>query len=365
MTNESDLLRDRILSGDADAGPRYAVVWLQRVSRTFALNIRVLPGALENAVRLAYLFCRIADTVEDDREMPAARRIELLELFCACFRPEGPDFDAVARFRDALPAQWRTSEEDDRFLTWHCEPVFREYAKVDAAARAPIDARVLEMCRGMAKYCALRGEDGWFELADEAALRDYCYYVAGLVGLMLCDLWAWHEPSIRGERLERLRSRAVGFGLALQYVNIARDIPADRRRDTVFLPRSLWERHGTDPRTCLDPEARDRATRALADLLRLAQAEVETAHAYVLDLPRGCWRIRLFCLWPLLMAQETLVELGRHLPDVLDPSKRVKIGRKAVRRILLTTSLAAPSNLLLQGMFRRRNRALFASLETP
>lgn len=365
MTNESELLRESILSGDATAGPRYAVVWLQRVSRTFALNIRVLPGALENAVRLAYLFCRIADTVEDDRILPASERIELLGRFAACFRPEGPDLAAVARFRDGLPVHWRTSEEDDQFLSWHCEPIFAQYAMVPAAARAGIDARVIEMCEGMAKYAALRGEDGWFFLESVEDLRDYCYYVAGLVGLLLCDLWAWHDPAITGARLERLRSRAVGFGLALQYVNISRDIPADHGRETVFVPRALWGRHGVEARDCTDPRARAKATRAVADLLVLAQAEVEIAHAYILDLPRTSWRIRLFCLWPLLMAQETLVALGRNLSDVLDPSKRVKIGRKAVKRIMLSTAICAPSNLLLGGMFRRRNLALKQSLERP
>lgn len=363
LQNEAELLRERILSGDDSAGPRYAVVWLQRVSRTFALNIRVLPGPLENTVRLAYLFCRIADTVEDDRVLPASERIELLGRFAACFRPEGPDMAAVARFREGLPAHWKSSEENDQFLSWHCEPVFREYAKVAVPARIAIDARVIEMCEGMAKYAALRGEDGWFFLDTVEGLRDYCYFVAGLVGLLLCDLFAWHEPSISGARLVRLRSRAVGFGLALQYVNISRDIPADHSRETVFVPRELWQRHGVEARTCIDAAVRPQAERALAELLLLAQAEVEIAQEYVLDLPRCAWRIRLFCLWPLLMAQDTLVVLGQRLPDVLDPSKRVKIGRKAVRKILLSTTVCAPFNFLLAAMFRRRNRALKKSLE--
>lgn len=363
--NKLDSLRQDILEGDPAAGPAFARQWLKRVSRTFALNIRVLPGPLENAVRLAYLFCRIADTVEDDRALPASERIRLLELFLACFRPEGPDMEAVRTFRGHLPTFWKDSSEDDQFLSWHCEPVFAEYAKLEDGARHPIDARVIEMCQGMAKYAALRGEDGWFALGTIEDLRDYCYYVAGLVGLLLCDLFAWHEPSIAGARLERLRSRAVGFGLALQYVNIARDIPADHSRQTVFVPDELWRRHGLEARNCTSPEARTAATRALAELLLLAQAEVETAHAYILDLPRRAYRIRLFCLWPLLMAQDTLVRLGERLPDVLDPAQRVKIGRKAVTHIMRTTLVCASSNTLIGGMFRRRNERLRAALERP
>jgi farnesyl-diphosphate farnesyltransferase len=363
--NKLDSLRQDILDGDPAAGPAFARQWLKRVSRTFALNIRVLPAPLENAVRLAYLFCRIADTVEDDRVLPASERISLLEQFQACFQADGPDMAAVHTFRDSLPAHWEDSTEDDQFLSWHCEPVFAQYAKLDAGARSPIDSRVIEMCVGMAKYAALRGEDGWFTLDSVEDLRDYCYFVAGLVGLLLCDLFAWHEPSISGKRLERLRSKAVGFGLALQYVNIARDIPADHSRQTVFVPDELWRRHGLDARNCTNPDAREAATQALAELLQLAQIEVEAAHAYILDLPRRAYRIRLFCLWPLLMAQDTLVKLGENLPDVLDPTKRIKIGRKAVTHIMRTTLLCASSNTLIGGMFRRRNERLRAALERP
>ena len=38
---------------------------LPQVSRTFAPGIDVLPGPLADPVRLAYLLCRVADTIED------------------------------------------------------------------------------------------------------------------------------------------------------------------------------------------------------------------------------------------------------------------------------------------------------------
>src|SRR3989442_2744085 len=38
---------------------------LPRVSRTFALNIRLLGGSMREAVRIGHLLCRIADTIED------------------------------------------------------------------------------------------------------------------------------------------------------------------------------------------------------------------------------------------------------------------------------------------------------------
>ena len=52
----------------------YAEEILLQVSRTFALNINVLKGKLHKSILLAYLYLRIADTVEDDPEMCAVEK---------------------------------------------------------------------------------------------------------------------------------------------------------------------------------------------------------------------------------------------------------------------------------------------------
>src|SRR5262245_7292454 len=44
---------------------RFCRAILPRVSRTFAINIRLLPGGFRDVVGLAYLLCRAADTLED------------------------------------------------------------------------------------------------------------------------------------------------------------------------------------------------------------------------------------------------------------------------------------------------------------
>src|SRR5512147_1483877 len=51
---------------------------LPEVSRTFALNIPVLPSPLDEVVTIAYLLCRIADTVEDEAAVGVAERRALL-----------------------------------------------------------------------------------------------------------------------------------------------------------------------------------------------------------------------------------------------------------------------------------------------
>ena len=54
---------------------------LQHVSRTFALTIPELPHALRIVISNAYLLCRIADTIEDDKSMSLEKKKEYSELF--------------------------------------------------------------------------------------------------------------------------------------------------------------------------------------------------------------------------------------------------------------------------------------------
>ena len=44
------------------------------------------------------------------------------------------------------------------------------------------------MAEGMAKWVA----KNWI-IDTEADLDDYTYYVAGLVGVMLSDIWKWYD----------------------------------------------------------------------------------------------------------------------------------------------------------------------------
>ena len=51
---------------------------LVRVSRTFAINIKILKGNSYKGLLLAYLLCRIADTIEDDPCFPVPFKMQKL-----------------------------------------------------------------------------------------------------------------------------------------------------------------------------------------------------------------------------------------------------------------------------------------------
>ncbi len=200
--------------------PPFGTCWaiLPRVSRSFALVIRWLPRRLDDAVMVSYLLCRIADTIEDSLR-PAAEKRRLLAGFAAGLdagRPEVP-LDGYPREYECLMA--RTGE------------VLECYRSLPASARAVIRARVEEMCSGMSRWCDR-------EIRTLADQNEYCYCVAGLVGLMLTDLFRAYGH-LADRDAEQLRPLAVDFGLALQKVNVLRDLRADLLRGAVTgRPRS-------------------------------------------------------------------------------------------------------------------------------
>ena len=71
----------------------YQAEILQGVSRTFALNIPQLPGALRDVVGNVYALCRIADTIEDEPALSPAQKQAFSERF----------IDVVAGRADVAP----------------------------------------------------------------------------------------------------------------------------------------------------------------------------------------------------------------------------------------------------------------------
>jgi phytoene synthase len=62
-------------------------------------------------------------------------------------------------------------------------------------------------------------------------LLHYCYRVAGVVGLMVCD--------VVGIKDKNLKYFAIDLGIAMQLVNIIRDIKEDAENNRIYLPETL------------------------------------------------------------------------------------------------------------------------------
>jgi len=330
--------------GDDRADREFCRGILPRVSRTFALGIRLLPSGLEEAVRTSYLLCRIADTIEDSAELPAARKDALLAELRRCL-------DDVAADAGPLTAAFPAPRTDEETLVRECERVLRVFRGLSAQERDAVRPWVQEMAQGMAEFAQRRGtRDGLAALASVAELDRYCYYVAGTVGHLLTGLFRIHHRRMTAARTARLESLATSFGLGLQLTNIIKDVADDRRRGWSFVPRDLCELAGVRPDDLQDPSHGAEARQVMATLIAKARRHLHDALLYCMTLPAAAYRIRIFCLTSLYFAVRTL-HLAERDPRLLDPGHKVKITRAEVYRTVVATHFIAPFDPLVRGYF--------------
>jgi farnesyl-diphosphate farnesyltransferase len=252
---------------------------LPKVSRTFALTIPQLPQALRSAVTNAYLLCRIADTIEDEPTLSADAALMLLQRFVAIVY--GKDEPALLA-KDILPHLSAETLPGERDLVLNMERVIRVTGRLEEHQRIAIQRCVEVMCGGMHEFQRTASLRGLPRLSD---LDDYCYYVAGVVGRMLTEVFCGYSPTI-AQRQGALHDRAQSFAQGLQMTNILKDVWEDRARGACWLPQEVFTRHGVDLAQ-LSPGQRDaQFDAALGELVGVAHAHLRNALAYTL-LPMG------------------------------------------------------------------------------
>ena len=339
--------RKRLSGAGIVAGRAYCIDMLPKVSRTFALCIRLLPADLEYPVLLAYLLCRIADTIEDAADLSGSDKEELLNHLRTCLDEEGPDAGPIAaRFADP-----RTDEEE---LANEADVVLREFRRLPSFERSAIRPWVQEMCSGMAEYAAQYREGSSEKPRTLNTIDDlerYCYFVAGTVGHLLTDLFGTVRLAVTPRHYANLKPLATSFGLGLQLTNIVKDVADDRRRGWSFVPQELFDQVGIQPEQLDDPGRKAQGREAMRVLIHKASSHLRDALDYCTRLPRSEYRVRLFCLTSLYFAVRTL-RLAAQDGKLLDPTHKVKITRGDVYRTVAMAAVIAPSNTLIKGYFK-------------
>lgn len=330
----------------AAASRSFCEEMLPKVSRTFAICIRMLPPDLEHSVLVAYLLCRVADTLEDTTELTLPQKEELLVHFGRCLDIDGPDAEPLHNaFADA--------SSDEELLAREADVVLAEFRSLPEVHRGAIRPWVQEMCSGMADFAGRTNSSssGAGSLASVEDLERYCYYVAGTVGHLLTELFRQYSPAPTAPQYERMKSLATSFGLGLQLTNIIKDVADDRRRGRSFMPRQLYQAAGVAPHELQHKDHRTGSRQVLTTLIDKAKEHLCDALQYSTTLPRGHYGIRNFCLTSLYFAVRTL-RLAERDPRLIDPTYKVKISRRQVYQTIVTTKLVAPANSLVKAYFR-------------
>jgi farnesyl-diphosphate farnesyltransferase len=315
---------------------------LPHVSRTFALTIPQLPSGLSVPVTSAYLLCRIADTIEDEPALTPPETLAFLQRFSNIVAGEG-DPKALAReLEQRLTDRTLATERD---LVANMDRVTRVTASLGSGQRAAIQRCVELMCYGMPRFqfnASLRG------LERSTDLDDYCYYVAGVVGEMLTELFCEYSPDIAQHRAA-LSSLAASFAQGLQMTNILKDVWEDRSRGACWLPQELFNRHGVDLGQLSAHSHDARFDAGMSELVAIAHAHLRNALDYTLLIPGSEKGIRRFCLWAIGLAILTLRKIA-HNPGFTSGAQ-VKVKRSAVSTTVVMTNLFVSNDWMLRRLF--------------
>ena len=162
---------------------------------SFYYSFLFLPPQRRRAITAVYAYCREVDDVVDEVS------------------------DATAA--ETTLAWWRT-EIARLFAGQPTHPVTRALQPFIGEEFGITEARMSAVLDGM--QIDLRQN----RFLDYAALQRYAHLVAGVVGEMSAGIFGYREP-------QTLRY-AAHLGLALQLINIIRDVGDDARRGRLYLP---------------------------------------------------------------------------------------------------------------------------------
>ena len=202
----------------------------------FYYSFVFLPPEKREAIEAVYAFARRSDDVADS-QLPAEEARRQLELcrqdLDRCYRAGGHPGP------DLTPELAALAEAVHRFS------IPREHFE--------------ELLRGIEMDLSPQP----YKTFQDLSL--YCYRVASTIGLISIEIFGYKNLLTR--------KYAANLGMALQLVNILRDLQSDARRERVYLPEEDLERFGVPPESFLEGKPGGRFT-------ELMEFEAERARRY-------------------------------------------------------------------------------------
>jgi farnesyl-diphosphate farnesyltransferase len=310
---------------------------LRGVSRSFYLTLRVLPKAIRPQIGIAYLLARATDTIADTELVPVEGRLKALESLRARIlgtTREPLDFGAMAL---------KQATASEKILLQRITDVLAAYELLEEPDREHVQKVLTPITRGqeldLARFSGASTEKPT-ALSTFGELDEYTYLVAGCVGEFWTKICLAHLSPLPSADPAVLLGDSIRFGKGLQLVNVLRDLPADLRKGRCYIPSEFLKSERLTPADLLNPTKESRFRVIYNPLLEIAEGHLTAGWRYTCALPRSWRRVRLACAWPILIGLATLQKLKTE--TVLNPDKRVKISRGAVRRMMVCSILALP-----------------------
>lgn len=318
----------------------YCNVILPKVSRTFALGIEALKGPLKNSILTGYLLCRIADTIEDDPKFNSEKKILFLNLFIKCFS-DRKNIQSICELSAELK-----NDEAHLSLIKNTHRVFCLFDSLSANSQDILKRWVIEMTHGMILF--ISKHQNKIRIKSITEYKQYCYYVAGTVGLMLTELWKEYAVFLGEKKYQILLQFSKIFGQGLQTINILKDMYWDWKiENSIYLPLDLLQHYGCNHENMYTPHLAQKSTLAAQELICLSQENLLQSANYIQNIPKFHLRIRFFCILPLLLAFATLSKI-KQADSLILAKEKIKLSRVEVKKIYKISILSCFSNSYLK-----------------
>jgi squalene synthase HpnC len=284
----------------------------------------LLPKPKRDALAALYAFMRLVDDVADENQGLLAKQRGLAKWRAALDEAVTGHlqvFDGTA----VVPLPSEASYGEAEVLP----------ALVDTMQRYKMPARYLhDLISGAEMDLTVQN----YPTFDR--LREYCYRVAGTVGLTCTHVFGFHDA--------RALDLAEKLGLAFQLTNIIRDVHEDHKFGRVYLPEEDLQRYGVSP----EDFGRTEATLGMRELLRFEadrawQCYAEGAELFSLIDPesRGA-------LWLLVHTYSALLARIESL-DFAVFGERVRLSRAEK---MIFTAKARFGRLTEENVLEKRDR---------
>lgn len=202
---------------------------LMNQSRSFSLPILNLDDRFRIPVMVEYNLNKTIDTIEDSTGLEADEKIYLITSFCTHLKQDSYSSAVQNRMLEVTP-------EEEAFVFKNYEATVRLYSTLSGEEKKLARRWTGEMAEGMCTFLKK-------PINTHHDLNEYCYYVAGTVGLYLTNLFKLKGSNVSDKIFERLSVNAVSFGLFQQKLNIIRDFVEDKiTKKRSFWPQSYFEK---------------------------------------------------------------------------------------------------------------------------
>ncbi len=248
---------------------------IEEGSKSFAFASKLFDKVTRERVWLLYAWCRRCDDIADAQDMGGelgdqsdpAKRLSSIRLL-------------TQRAMDGQPT---------------ADPAF------DALGLVAMECGITrEMTDDVIAGFALDAKD--WRPRNEGDLMQYCYHVAGAVGVMMAK--------VMGVQLddEDTLDRACDLGLAFQLANIARDVGEDDAADRCYLPVEWLVYQDIEPGQHMKPHHRKELHSMAVQLADLMDSHAKASRV-------GAHRLPFRSRWAVLSAARIYTGIGHKVRD--------------------------------------------------